>query len=80
MALRQFAERQQLGLDQICFMGDDVNDLGALALAGLSACPADARPVVREQCGFVAHRNGGNGALRELVDMLLSGAAEGAGN
>jgi 3-deoxy-D-manno-octulosonate 8-phosphate phosphatase (KDO 8-P phosphatase) len=74
-ALRALAERHQLRLDEICFMGDDVNDLPALAIAGLSAAPADARPVVLSRCQFVSKHGGGNGAVRELVDHLLASAA-----
>jgi 3-deoxy-D-manno-octulosonate 8-phosphate phosphatase (KDO 8-P phosphatase) len=77
-ALERFAERFQLALEEICFMGDDVNDLPALKLAGISAAPADARPAVREQCTFVSQAKGGNGAVRELVDALLAGKLEGA--
>jgi 3-deoxy-D-manno-octulosonate 8-phosphate phosphatase (KDO 8-P phosphatase) len=74
-ALRTFAERQSLPLQQICFIGDDVNDLSALAIAGLSACPADARPSVRQRCQVVAKLAGGNGAVREIVDLLLAANA-----
>jgi len=73
-ALRAFSERHGLRLEEICFIGDDVNDLPALALVGLSACPADARPSIRERCQFVATLAGGNGAVREIVDMLLAPA------
>src|ERR1700722_16334336 len=45
-ALRAFAARQSLSLDEICFMGDDVNDLGAMEIAGFSAAPANAQPAV----------------------------------
>ncbi len=57
-ALRTFSERHGLRLQEICFIGDDVNDLPALSIAGLSACPADARPSIREHCqaGHQAHR------------------------
>ena len=74
-ALRAFAERHGLQLSEICFVGDDVNDLPALALAGLSACPSDARPAVREQCKLIAKLPGGNGAVREVVEMLLASAS-----
>jgi 3-deoxy-D-manno-octulosonate 8-phosphate phosphatase (KDO 8-P phosphatase) len=74
-ALRAFAERNGLALDEICFMGDDVNDLAAMALAGFSAAPADARLKVREAARLVTKANSGNGAVREMVDFLLSGAA-----
>ena len=70
-ALRAFAERNQLQLDEVCFMGDDVNDLPALELAGLAAAPADARPAVLRKAEFIATSKGGNGAVRELVDAIL---------
>jgi 3-deoxy-D-manno-octulosonate 8-phosphate phosphatase (KDO 8-P phosphatase) len=73
-ALRAFAERNGLALEEICFMGDDVNDLCAMELAGMPAAPADARPKVREAARVVTKAPGGNGAVRELVDLILSGA------
>jgi 3-deoxy-D-manno-octulosonate 8-phosphate phosphatase (KDO 8-P phosphatase) len=75
-ALRRFAKHCSLELDEICFMGDDVNDLGALAIAGLSAAPADARPEVLAKAAFVAKRGGGKGAVRELVDAVLQAREE----
>ena len=74
-ALRAFAERQGLALGEICFMGDDVNDLGAMEIAGYSAAPANAHPAVRKAVRYVAVANGGHGAVRELVDMILAGDA-----
>ena len=70
--LRSFADRWNMPLAEVCFMGDDVNDLGAMAMAGLPAAPADARPAVLSKAEFVATRNGGNGAVRELVDAVLA--------
>ena len=81
LALRQFAESCGARLEEICFIGDDVNDLEALAIAGMSACPSDARPVVRNQCQAVATLAGGHGAVREIIDRLLasrSAAADGS--
>ena len=71
-ALRAFAERNRLRLDEICFMGDDVNDLPALELAGLAAAPANARPAVLSKAAFIATGKGGNGAVRDLVDAILA--------
>jgi len=64
---------EQLGtLPEACaYMGDDVNDLGPLALVGLPSCPADAAPEVRQQALFVAQQRGGRGAARELVELCL---------
>jgi 3-deoxy-D-manno-octulosonate 8-phosphate phosphatase (KDO 8-P phosphatase) len=71
-ALRAFAARHQLLLEEICFMGDDVNDLGAMEIAGLAAAPADARPEARRRAALVTSARGGNGAVRELVDLVLA--------
>ena len=72
-ALRAFADRQHLALADICFMGDDVNDLEAMGIAGLAAAPANAVPLAIQVATFVATKDGGDGAVRELVDELLSG-------
>jgi 3-deoxy-D-manno-octulosonate 8-phosphate phosphatase (KDO 8-P phosphatase) len=71
--LAGYATLEHLGFadDEVAYMGDDVNDLGLLRRVGLSACPADARPEVLSAVHFVASRNGGRGAVRELCDLLL---------
>jgi 3-deoxy-D-manno-octulosonate 8-phosphate phosphatase (KDO 8-P phosphatase) len=71
-ALRAFAERSGLRLDEICYMGDDVNDVPAMQIAGLAAAPADAHPEALAVASFISTRPGGNGAVRELVDALLA--------
>ena len=71
LALKEFAARNGLALAAIAFMGDDINDLGAMKEAGLGAAPANAHSAVLEQAGFVAKAPGGHGAVRELVDHLL---------
>jgi 3-deoxy-D-manno-octulosonate 8-phosphate phosphatase (KDO 8-P phosphatase) len=71
VALREFAANAALELDQICFMGDDVNDLPAMKIAGFSAAPSSATPDVLAQVDFIANSAGGNGAARELIDALL---------
>jgi 3-deoxy-D-manno-octulosonate 8-phosphate phosphatase (KDO 8-P phosphatase) len=70
-ALRAFADRQRLALNEITFMGDDVNDLDAMDIAGLAAAPANAVPLALERATFISTKNGGHGAVRELVDAIL---------
>jgi len=70
-ALREFAERHRLPLSEICFVGDDINDVPALRLAGRSAAPGDAQPCALAEAGLVARRNGGQGAVREILEVLL---------
>lgn len=69
-ALREFAAARSLALGQICFMGDDVNDLEAMALAGFSAAPCDAHEAVQAVVTLVTKRPGGQGAVREMLDAL----------
>lgn len=71
-ALRQFAASAGLEPAEICYMGDDVNDLPALEIAGFSAAPANAAQDVLTRVDFIARNSGGNGAVRELVEALLA--------
>ena len=73
-ALGDFAAEFKIPVKDLCFFGDDVNDLSAMKIAGHCACPADAADEVRayvSQHGFVASRPGGHGAVRELIDAIL---------
>ena len=71
-ALRDFATRHQFELRDICFMGDDVNDLGAMEIAGFSATPSTGHAAVKVKVKLVTKQPGGGGAVRELVDMILA--------
>jgi 3-deoxy-D-manno-octulosonate 8-phosphate phosphatase (KDO 8-P phosphatase) len=74
-ALRDFAAKFELSLEQACFFGDDINDLPAMEIAGLSACPSNAAVEVLTyvaEKGFVAPFLGGQGAVRSFADAILS--------
>jgi 3-deoxy-D-manno-octulosonate 8-phosphate phosphatase (KDO 8-P phosphatase) len=74
-AHRDFATKFQVSLAHTCFFGDDVNDLFAMEIAGLCACPADAAAEVRayvSQHGFISTQPGGKGAVREFADAILT--------
>jgi 3-deoxy-D-manno-octulosonate 8-phosphate phosphatase (KDO 8-P phosphatase) len=71
-ALRGFAAATGLELAAIAFMGDDINDLPAMQIAGFSAAPANAASLVLASVDCIAHSNGGNGAVRELIEALLA--------
>lgn len=68
--LAEAQQRWQLSLEQIAYIGDDVNDLACLRVVGLSACPADAVPEVRDAVKYICTAEGGNGAVREFSDMI----------
>lgn len=68
---------EKLGVtpNQTIYLGDDLNDLPAMRLAGATACPADAPPAIRNTVDLVLESPGGRGALRELADIVLAGRA-----
>ena len=61
-----------LEAQQICFAGDDWIDLPVLSRAGLAVCVADAEDRVKEQAHWITSRNGGDGAVREICNLILS--------
>ena len=70
-ALEAFFERHQTSAEEIAAIGDDLPDLGMLASASLSFAPADAARDVRERVDVVLGQRGGQGAVREMVELLL---------
>ena len=54
------------------YVGDDVVDLPVFSVAGFSACPSDASPDVKEAVDQVLTTPGGDGVIKEMVDLLLS--------
>jgi len=72
VALRELADQQGLGLEAIAYMGDDLPDLSAVSSAGLGACPANAVNEVKGVANWIASSHGGDGAVREFVEALLT--------
>ncbi len=70
-ALRAWAEEEHIDLSRVAYLGNDVNDLPAMELVGWPIAVADAHPKVHRAARVVLTRRGGDGAVRELVDLLL---------
>lgn len=70
-ALREILRQKGIPAEEVVFIGNDVNDLGCLQLAGYAVVPADAEPEVKRQADLVLSRKGGRGAVREFCDTLL---------
>ena len=72
-AAKKICDELGLTLKNVCFVGDDVNDLDLLQNAGVAACPANAVEVVKSVPGIVhLTKRGGEGAIREICEMILA--------
>ena len=69
--IREMATRHGLTLSQVAYIGDDINDLEALKAVGFSATPADGMPQVVAAVDYICQKKGGEGAVREIVEMIL---------
>ena len=70
--LKQLAEKLGISLDSIAYVGDDVPDLACMQAAGLGIAVADAHPDLDAVADWHTHLGGGQGAVREVCDLLLS--------
>lgn len=64
--------RHGLDAESIAYIGDDVNDLHVMQLCGLSGCPSDAVAAIRNVAHVVCSLPGGNGAVREFAEFILT--------
>lgn len=70
-AIEEIALKEQLDMDQIAYIGDDINDISVLKRVGLSFAPNDAPDEVKKIVSIITSRKGGEGAVREVVDIII---------
>jgi len=70
--LENLSRTLDIPLRQIAYMGDDVNDEAPMTIAGISACPSDAVPIILETADYICKHHGGHGAVREFAEMILA--------
>lgn len=70
-ALETLLQKYELTLQETAYVGDDLNDLPVLVRVGLACAPADAVEEVQRLCHFVASKNGGCGAVRQISELIL---------
>ena len=56
--------------EEAAYMGDDILDIPPMKLCLVKACPANAVIKVKDICNFVSSKDGGNGAVRDLIDLM----------
>ena len=70
-AMEQLTTKYKLDLCEVCYVGDDLNDLSLLDKVGLACTVADAVDEVRSVSHFTASLSGGTGAVRQIIEMIL---------
>jgi len=70
-ALKQAAEAHNVELDKVAYVGNDVNDTACIEAVGVGVAVADAHPEVRAVANIVTRAAGGEGAVREICDLIL---------
>ena len=69
--VREIAQSLGLTMDQVAFIGDDLSDLAVIKAVGLGIAVADATEEVRSVASYTTKLKGGDGAVREVVELIL---------
>jgi len=69
-ALAEYCVEQRISLEAVAYVGNDINDIEAMRMVGMTFCPADAHPDIKDISSHVLKTPGGGGVARELLDHL----------
>lgn len=71
-ALRKVMKELGVAAEEMAYIGDDLNDISCMELCGMVGCPNDAVEQVKEISDYICMRKGGNGAVREFIEFIVS--------
>ena len=74
--VKALCEKYNISLENVVYIGDDINDLDVIKMVGYGCCPADAMPQVRDAAKYITNARGGEGVIREIVDKIVKGDNE----
>ena len=70
--LSEIMKKNNVKPDEIAFIGDDSNDFELMKLVGFKVTPADGMHFIKEICDYICENKAGNGAFRELAELILA--------
>ena len=70
--LKTWIKKLEINLEEVAFIGDDINDLSIIDIVGFSACPNDSSDPVKRKVSLVLNTKGGYGCVREFSDLYLT--------
>ncbi|WP_369993610.1 KdsC family phosphatase [Winogradskyella sp.] len=69
--LNEYTSKNNIDKTNVLYMGDDIPDFPVMELVGLPCCPQDAVPEIKAISKYVSHKNGGKGAVRDVIEQVL---------
>lgn len=71
LALTEYCANHHIDLSRVLYVGNDINDLGAMQLVGYTVAPKDAHPQIIALATIITKTIGGDGVIRELAEQIL---------
>lgn len=68
---KEYTEIYDLNPEQVLYMGDDIPDYHVMRLVGMPTCPQDAVSEIKAISKYISHKNGGRGAVREIIEQVM---------
>jgi len=78
--LNEYLSKHNITKPQVLYMGDDIPDYPVMKLVGLPCCPQDAVPEIKSVSKYISHKNGGKGAVRDVIEQVLKVQGKWNGN
>ncbi|MFC4721614.1 KdsC family phosphatase [Geojedonia litorea] len=78
--LHEYLNANNIKTENVLYMGDDIPDYPVMKLIGLPTCPQDAVPEIKAISKYVSHKNGGKGAVRDVIEQVLKVQGKWNGN
>jgi len=78
--LNDYFTKHNITKVQTLYMGDDIPDYPVMQLAGLPCCPQDAVPEIKAISKYISHKNGGDGAVRDVIEQVMKVQGKWSGN
>ena len=70
--LKEIINERKISKEEVMYIGNDINDLEVMSFVGLPISPNDAHQSIKKISKFVTKKSGGDGVIREVLDMLLN--------
>lgn len=74
--LEAFINKYNIAKDNLFYIGDDINDLSSMKLAGFVGCPIDSCKEILEYADYISPVRGGNGCVRDIIEHILRKTGE----